>query len=70
MNTSIEISEEYKQQYIDEGYFILENAIPDYLLDLLQGECQHFIDLVDARMDEHGTDVMGLNHRNKRYFSF
>lgn len=69
MNTAIEISEEYKQQYIDDGYFILENAIPEYLLDLLKDECQHFIDVVDARMDEHGTDVMGLSHRNKRYFA-
>ncbi len=68
MNATVEISEEHKQQYRDEGYFILENAIPEQLLNLLQGECQNFIDLADARMDEQGADVIGLNHRNKRYF--
>jgi ectoine hydroxylase-related dioxygenase (phytanoyl-CoA dioxygenase family) len=68
MDATIEIGEEHKQQYRDEGYFILENAIPEHLLDLLQGECQNFIDLMDARMDEKGADVIGINHRNKRYF--
>ena len=47
MNTAIEISEEHEQQYKDEGYFILENAIPEHLLELLRGECQDFIDLVE-----------------------
>ena len=45
MDATIEIGEEHKQQYRDEGYFILENAIPEHLLDLLRGECQNFIDL-------------------------
>lgn len=57
-----------RQQYIDEGYFILEQVIPSHHLDLLRGECQTAIDRLNARMDAQGVDVMGINHRNKRYF--
>ena len=65
---SIDITDDQKQQFIDEGYFVLERVIPDYFLELLQGECQSFIDRMDARMDKEGSDVLGINHRNKRYF--
>ena len=40
-----------KQQFNEEGYFILENAIPQHHLDLLRGECQTFIDQANAKMD-------------------
>ena len=46
----------------------LESVIPDDLLDLLRGECGTFISQMDERMEREGKDVMGLNHRNKRYF--
>lgn len=65
---SIVITDDQKQQFVDEGYFILERVIPDYFLEILRGECQSFIDRMDARMDEEGSDVLGINHRNKRYF--
>lgn len=65
---SIAITEAQKRQYRDEGYFILESAIPDHHLELLRGECQTFIDQMHARMDEQGTDTLGINHRDKRYF--
>jgi len=57
-----------KQQFQDEGYFILERALGDYFLELLRGECQIFIDLIHAEMDKQGTDVLHINHRGKRYF--
>jgi ectoine hydroxylase-related dioxygenase (phytanoyl-CoA dioxygenase family) len=62
------ITEQQKQQYQDEGYFILERVIPEEHLDILRGECQRFIDLENKRMDELKTDVRGICHRNKRYF--
>ena len=63
-----QITDAQKQQFKEEGYFILENAIPAHHLDLLRGECQAFIDKANARMDAEGTDSLGLNHRNSRYF--
>jgi len=51
------ITEAQKQQYKDEGYFILEAVIPEHHLELLRDECQTFIDTMHARMDEQGTDT-------------
>jgi ectoine hydroxylase-related dioxygenase (phytanoyl-CoA dioxygenase family) len=68
MSTKINITDEQKQQFSEDGYFILESVIPEHFLDLLRGECQTFIDKANADMERQGTDVLGLNHRNKRYF--
>ncbi|HCK10939.1 phytanoyl-CoA dioxygenase family protein [bacterium] len=65
---SIHISDEQKSLFRDEGYMILESIIPNELLTLLQDECQGQIDRMNRRMDEEGTDVIGINHRHKRYF--
>ncbi len=62
------ITDELKQQFRDEGYFILPGVLPAEHLELLRSECGGFIDRMNARMDEQGTDVLGINHRNKRYF--
>lgn len=65
---TITISEAHKRQYRDEGYFILERVVPQEHLELLRGECQGFIDRMNAEMDRQNTKVLGINHRDKRYF--
>jgi len=60
----IDISDEQREQYQQEGYMILERAIPQHYLDLLRGQCQEAI----ARMDAEGSDTLGINHRGSRYF--
>jgi ectoine hydroxylase-related dioxygenase (phytanoyl-CoA dioxygenase family) len=62
------VSEALKQQFREEGYFILPNVLPKEHLELLRAECSGFIDRMNKEMDEKGTDVVGINHRNKRYF--
>lgn len=76
----MDISPEQKQLYRDEGYMILERAIPKPNLDLLREQCQIAIDRIDAQMDDEGTDKLGVwhgdaqgalnfkNHRGSRYF--
>ncbi|MDP6040396.1 MAG: hypothetical protein QGG64_17725 [Candidatus Latescibacteria bacterium] len=59
----ITITEEQKQQFKDEGYLILESVIPENHLELLRGECQMFIDKMDAQMDEQGTDVTRIEKK-------
>ena len=68
MKSAIQISDQQKLQFKTDGYFVLESVIPDQFLNLLRGQCQSFIDQIDVEMDQQGTDVMGINHRNKRYF--
>src|SRR5690349_9060332 len=68
-NATTLISEAQKQQFFDEGYFILEKAMSDDQLKLLQDTCQHFIDEMNAEMDRLGVTVLrGINHKNNRYF--
>ena len=62
------ITEKQKQQFIEEGYFLLENVIPDNQLEMLRDECARYMREINAEMDEQRVDVLGLNHRDSRYF--
>ena len=66
--TALQITGEQKKLYNERGYFLLERVIPEEHLELLRGECQHFIDRIHKEMDAKKSDVLGINHRNKRYF--
>jgi ectoine hydroxylase-related dioxygenase (phytanoyl-CoA dioxygenase family) len=62
------MNEEQRRQFAEEGYTVFESAIPADLLRLLKSGLQAGIAAANARMDELGVDVDGLNHRDKRYF--
>lgn len=64
----VQITDTQRQQYRDEGFFVLEGAIPPQQLDLLRAECARFVTIANEEMDRAGADVLGLNHRNSRYF--
>lgn len=68
MTQAVRITEAQKEQYRDEGFFILERAIPEGHVQLLRDECRRAIDEMHAEMDREGTDVLGISHRDKRYF--
>jgi ectoine hydroxylase-related dioxygenase (phytanoyl-CoA dioxygenase family) len=61
------ITESHRQQYREEGYFILANAIPGEHLQILRDSCDHLIDVMHREMDRLGTDHIHISHRNKRY---
>ncbi len=65
---AIDIPKEKIEQYEIDGYFILESVIPQKDIELLRTVCKISMDETDAEMDRLGTDVIGLNHRGKRYF--
>jgi ectoine hydroxylase-related dioxygenase (phytanoyl-CoA dioxygenase family) len=56
------------RRFREEGFFILESAVPERELDALRGECQRFIDERDREMDRLGVDTIDLDHRGSRYF--
>ena len=62
------ITDEQKQQYQEEGYFILENAIPPEQLEILREECQRGIEDIHTEMDRLGQDTLDISHRDRRYF--
>lgn len=64
------ISEEYKRKYKEDGFFILENIIPEKELETVRNKCIELIRQQDREMDSLGTDVLNLSKRNSRYFVF
>lgn len=65
-NPSI-VTASHRQQYIDEGYFILEKAISEEHLQILQEACDRLIDLMHQEMERLGTDHIHISHKGKRY---
>lgn len=63
------VTPELREQYENEGYFVLERALTDEQIELLRSGAQYSIEKLDAEMDEAGVDRIGINHRGKRYFS-
>ncbi|MET9478185.1 phytanoyl-CoA dioxygenase family protein [Streptomyces sp. NPDC002922] len=63
------VTPELREQYENEGYFVLESVLTDEQLELLRSGAQYSIDRLDAEMDAAGVDRIGINHRDKRYFS-
>ncbi|MBR9800849.1 phytanoyl-CoA dioxygenase family protein [bacterium] len=61
------ISDQQRQQYVEEGYFILENAIPEEHLEILRDSCDCLIEAMHEEMDRLGTDHIHISHRGKRY---
>lgn len=57
----------HRQQYVEDGYFILENAIPPDHLEILRTACDRLIAVMHQEMDRRGTDHIHISHRNKRY---
>lgn len=62
------LSDAQRDEFRTRGFTVLPAAIPPADLDALRGELDRFIGEIDAEMDAAGTDVIHLNHRNKRYF--
>ena len=61
------ILHQHQQQYLDEGYFILESALSRETLDLLRDACDLLIDRMHIEMDRLNTDHIHISHRNQRY---
>lgn len=61
------ISAAQRQQYREDGYFILERVIPEQHLQILRDSCDHLIELMHREMDRQGTDHLHISHRGRRY---
>lgn len=61
------ITEEQRQQFRDEGYFILKCAVSDEHLQILRSASDHLVRIVDAEMDAAGVDHVHITHKGIRY---
>ncbi len=62
------IASEHVTQFRDEGFFVLENAVPPSDLETLRGECQRLIEARDREMERLGVETLDLDHLGRRYF--
>ncbi|MDJ0691331.1 MAG: phytanoyl-CoA dioxygenase family protein [Xenococcaceae cyanobacterium MO_188.B32] len=62
------ISEKSKQQFYEQGYCILKNAISKKHLEILGDECDRILAVTQEEMEQAKTDIKKLNHRDRRYF--
>jgi ectoine hydroxylase-related dioxygenase (phytanoyl-CoA dioxygenase family) len=70
MANNFRITDEQKRKYQEDGFFILESAIPEEELELIRKECVDLISQQDKEMEELGVDTIGLSRKNSRYFVF
>ncbi len=64
----MQITAAQQEQYRTQGYFILEAAIPEDMLDGLREECDRLVAEHDAEMERKGVTTHGITHYKKRYF--
>jgi ectoine hydroxylase-related dioxygenase (phytanoyl-CoA dioxygenase family) len=62
------ITTEHARRFSNDGFFVLDGALPASDLELLRGECRRLVDERDREMDRHGVDKLDLDHRGRRYF--
>jgi ectoine hydroxylase-related dioxygenase (phytanoyl-CoA dioxygenase family) len=68
--TQLEITGQQRDQYREEGYFILDSVIPADELAFLREQCDSLVREQETEMDRQGTNVLNLSRRNSRYFVF
>ena len=61
------ITNVHRTQFLEEGYFILERAVPEEQLAILRDSCDCLIEAMHAEMDRLGTNHIHISHRSKRY---
>ena len=61
------ITEAHRQQFRDEGYFVLDQAISHEHLQIIRDACEYLIDSMHREMDRLRIDQIHISHRGKRY---
>jgi ectoine hydroxylase-related dioxygenase (phytanoyl-CoA dioxygenase family) len=62
------VTSDHVRRFQRDGFFVLKHAITPQDLHMLREECRRCIDERDIEMTRRGVDVVGLNHRGRRYF--
>jgi ectoine hydroxylase-related dioxygenase (phytanoyl-CoA dioxygenase family) len=64
----IEISDQQRRQFEQEGYFVIENAIPPNHLEVVRDICEELISETDQELERDGLISRDITHKGKRYF--
>jgi len=61
------LTAEKLEQFEEEGFCVLPNVVAEDDLATLREVCDRGVSFIEAEMDAQGNDVIGLNHRDRRY---
>ena len=64
---SMIITDQHREQFNDEGYFIVEDAISAEHLNILRSACAYLMAVMHQEMDRLGNDHNHISHRGHRY---
>ncbi|MBE7466069.1 MAG: phytanoyl-CoA dioxygenase family protein [Planctomycetes bacterium] len=62
------VTPDHARQYREQGWFLLERAVPEEHVAMLREECALSIEHMNRRIDGKDPTVCELNHRDRRYF--
>jgi ectoine hydroxylase-related dioxygenase (phytanoyl-CoA dioxygenase family) len=62
------ITNQQKEQFQEEGYFILESVIPSSSLSILRDTCDRLVEETDAELEKEDKKSRNITHGQKRYF--
>jgi ectoine hydroxylase-related dioxygenase (phytanoyl-CoA dioxygenase family) len=65
--TASPVIDEHREQFREEGFFVIERAIDEEHLQILRDSCDLLIGSMHREMDRQGTDHIHISHRGKRY---
>ena len=64
---SMIITDQHREQFNDDGYFIVEDVIPAEHLNILRSACAYLMAVMHQEMDRLGNDHIHISHRGHRY---
>lgn len=67
LTAALPFTEVHARQYRDEGYFVVPSLFSRDVVEMLREECARAVALIEDAMDAAGKEVLGLNHRHRRY---
>jgi ectoine hydroxylase-related dioxygenase (phytanoyl-CoA dioxygenase family) len=66
----VKITDDQKNKYQEEGFFVLDNAVSDQALQGLRRECDLLIEEQNCEMDRLNINELNLSRKYSRYFVF
>jgi ectoine hydroxylase-related dioxygenase (phytanoyl-CoA dioxygenase family) len=70
VSTESLVTDDHRTRYREDGFFVLQEAIPARHLEMVRSVCDRLIAEQDAEMDRLGTDELNLSRKGSRYFVF
>lgn len=65
---TLQITDQQREQFHEEGYFVLEAVVSEHTLAELRAETDRLVQAIHDEMLREGIEIKGRNQLHKRYF--